>query len=153
MAGDSSRLLLVRLSGTRMAMNLAEVTEVTELPETWQIPLVPSVFKGVMNSHGRPIPVLDLASWTGSGIGSPTGKTLILDRRIADLALWVDDVERVVQLSEGAGSACEEGYISAVVDIEGCGIPLISAESLVEMLEQGLQSAEQSAFPWSKGTA
>lgn len=153
MSGDVDRLVLILLSGTRMAIDLASVTEVTELPETWQIPLAPRFFKGAMNSHGRLIPVLDLALWTGSGIGKPGGKTLILDRRLADLALWVDDVEQVMHFSCSSQLSHEEGFIAAILEIDGSKVPLISAKSLVDMLEHNMRGTSQLSSAGLKGTA
>jgi chemotaxis signal transduction protein len=146
MSDDVDRLVVIHLSGKRMAIDLATVTEVVELPETWPIPLAPEFFKGVMNSHGALIPVLDLASWLDTGSGRSGGKTLLLDRRLADLALWVDDVERVIPSSDAELLRHGEGVFAAVLAIEGDEIPLISAPSLVDMLETHLQGLMRGAF-------
>lgn len=151
MSGDIDRLLLFNLSGRRMAIDLASVTEVTELPQTWQIPLAPRFFMGAMNSHGRIIPVLDLAFWAGSGTGIPGGKTLILDRRLADLALWVDDVEQVLEFSRASITSREEGYTAALLEIDGAQVPLISAESLLDMLDSSMQGASKGSSAGFKG--
>jgi chemotaxis signal transduction protein len=153
MADEIGRLVLVRLSGKPAAIDLASVTEVTELPETWQIPLAPGFFKGVMNSHGSLIPVLDLASLSGSGVGRSDGKALILDRRLADLALWVDDVERVIPYSEAIPVSEADGEVPAVLKINGAEVPLLSAESLVQMLEIKLQEVSSASSDGSKGKA
>lgn len=139
MAGDSDRLVLLRVSGTRMAIDLASVAEVTEIPETWPIPLAPGYFRGVMNAHGSLIPVIDLDAWLASGTGSAGGKTLLLDRRIADLALWVDDVERVIPSSDATLLRPGEGFSAAVLEIYGEEVTLISAAALVDMIEADMQ--------------
>lgn len=153
MSHDIDRLVLFRLSGACLAIDLASVTEVTELPETWHIPLAPVFFKGVMNSHGSLIPVLDLASWMRSGIGEPRGKILILDRRLADLALWVDEVERVIPLSDAVLVGEGEGDVAAVLEIEGAEVHLLSAESMVRKLESCLQGKAPGMVAGAQGNA
>jgi chemotaxis signal transduction protein len=138
MAGDADRLVLFRLAGQRMAIDLATVTEVVELPETWSIPLAPGFFKGVMNFHGALIPLLDLGCYLGRGAVVVAGKAMVLDRAIADLALWVDDVERVLPSSEAALVGGGESPTVAVLEIAGNEVQLVSAEALLDKLEADL---------------
>jgi len=150
---EIDRLVLICLSGRYMAMDLSSVTEVVELPETWPIPFAPGFFKGAMNSHGSLIPVLDLSAWLNEGVGKPEGKTLLLDRRIADLALWVDDVDRVVPSSDATLISQGEGFTAAVLEIDGKEVSLISAASLVDMLEADLQRSMHWISTSSKETS
>jgi hypothetical protein len=89
---------------------------------------------------------LDLASWLGSGSGRTGGKALLLDRRLADLAIWVDEVERVIPSSDAELLRQGEGMFAAVLAIDGDEIPLISAAALVDMLETHLQGLMQGSF-------
>lgn len=140
------RLLVVDLAGKRLAMDVSTVTEVSELPETWPIPLAPDFFKGVINSHGSLIPLLDLAFYLGEEAGLSGGKTLILDRRLADLALWVDDVERVIPSFEVTFLRSGEAPALAVLEIDGSEVTLISPKLLVDMVEADLQLLMQEQF-------
>ncbi|MBT0664016.1 chemotaxis protein CheW [Geobacter pelophilus] len=143
MAGDADRLVLFSMSGQKMAIDLATVTEVVELPETWPIPLAPSFFKGVMNFHGALIPLLDLGCYLGPGATGVAGKALVLDRSIADLALWVEDVERVLPSADAALVGGGESPTVAVLEIAGNEVLLISAEALIDKLETDLLTMQR----------
>ncbi|MBI5655797.1 MAG: chemotaxis protein CheW [Geobacter sp.] len=140
MTGVPGRLVLFRLAGRRCAFDLAEVAEVTELPAVYPVPLAPPSFKGVMNCHGRLVSLLDLGGYLGLESSREGGKVLVLDRRIADLALWVDEVERIIPvaevLSEREG---EEVHIKQLLTIHDGEVPLLSALDLVEKLDAELQ--------------
>lgn len=153
MPDDIDRLLLIRISGKLYSIDLTPVAEVTELPETWPIPLAPVFFRGVMNSHGSLIPLLDLASWMRAGVGSSEGKVLVLDRRLADLALLVDEVERAIFSSDTELLRQGEGLTVAILGVNGQEVPLISAAELVSMLESDLQGVGQSKSARQQETA
>lgn len=140
MTDASCRLVLFRLAGKRCAFDLAEVAEVTELPAVYPIPLAPPSFKGVMNSHGRLVSLLDLGSYLGFGSSREKGKVLVLDRRIADLALWVDDVERIIPLAEVLSEReGEEVHVKQFLTLNDGEARLLSALDLVEKLDAELQ--------------
>jgi len=134
------RLVLFRLAGRRSAFDLAEIAEVTELPAVYPIPLAPPSFKGVMNSHGRLVSLLDLGAYLGFGSCRSAGKVLVLDRRFADLALWVDEVERIIPvaevLSERAG---EEPHVMQLLTLHDGEVQQLSALDLIEKLDAELQ--------------
>ncbi|GAM11809.1 chemotaxis protein CheW [Geobacter sp. OR-1] len=146
MASDIDRLVLFRLAGQRMAIDLATVTEVSELPETWPIPMAPGYFKGVMNSHGALTPVLDLSRYLQSGTGVAAGKIMVLDRSLADLALWVDDVERVIPSAEAGVVRAGDAPMAAVLEIHGHEVSLVSAAALLDKLDADLQGVTQVMF-------
>ena len=134
------RIVLFRLAGERLAFDLATVSEVSELPVTYPIPMAPPYFRGVMNSHGSLVSLLDLARFLGKGSGRKEGKVLGLDRRLADLAFWVDDVERII-LAEGVISEREgDGpYLERFLTIDDGEVGLLSTSGLVAALESDMQ--------------
>ena len=144
-------LLLFRLAGRRIAIDLGVVAEVSEIPSCWPIPLVPSCFIGVINFHGALVPVLDLAMYLKSGRGLPQGKVMVLDKQLCDLALWVDGVERIT----GEDAAVidripEEPFMQSLLQLHEEEIPLLDAAALLDAIEadlQGLNHSPLSARP------
>lgn len=90
------RLLLFTVRENRYALDLREVAEVLTPPVIFPIPWAPSCLKGAMNFHGSLVAVLDLAGFMNLGTMAPAGNLLVLDRGIANLALWIDRVDTVV---------------------------------------------------------
>lgn len=134
-----ARLVVFRLAGQRLALDIALVSEVAEPPRTWPIPLVPPYFIGVMNFHGSLVSLLDLGRFLGCGSGDGEGKVLVIDRRLAALALLVDGVERIMLreevVSEREG---DKPMVSRFLSVDGGEVALISPELLLEAVEQEL---------------
>lgn len=152
MSAENDRLLLLRVAGQRYAIDLAEVVEVTELPEIWPIPLAPDYFAGALNAHGSPVPLLDLNRWLGGRGDRSDGKVLLLDRRVADLALWVDEVERVIFAADTELAGTGEGVTVALLHIGDDNVPLISAPELVALVEADLQGVAPIITAAQQGT-
>ncbi len=149
MISPSGRLLVFRLGGSRLALDLTTVSEVTELPATWPIPFAPSSFIGVMNSHGSLLPLLDLSSYLGIGKGVADGKALVIDRRVGDLALYVDGVERIVSAAEAASLREAEGPLQeGVLEIGGNEVVLLKVSGLLEAIESDLQAIMHTSHGW-----
>ena len=96
MSDGTERLLLFSLKETRYALDLQNVAEVLPPPVTFPVPWSPPCLKGAMNFHGNLVAVLDLAEFMGCGTKAPDGNVLVLDRGIANLALWIDRVDNIV---------------------------------------------------------
>lgn len=144
-------LLLFRLAGRRIAIDLEMVAEVAELPPCWPIPLAPSCFAGVMNSHGALVPLLDLAMYLNSGHGLPQGKVMVLDKQLCDLALWIDGVERITgEDATVIDRIPEEPFMKSLLSLHEEEIPLLDAAALLNALEtdlKGLNHSPLSARP------
>lgn len=139
MSAASNRLLIFSVRGTDYLLELRDLSEVMETAEIFPIPLAPSHFIGAMNAHGSPVAVLDIAAFIGTGSAMPDGKILLLDRRLANLALWVDQVKRIVsedQVSDG-GTVDEEFTSRIFVTDEG-PLKLLNLERLLKRLEEGI---------------
>lgn len=145
MSGQPGGLLLFRLAGRRIAIDLGIVAEVSELPPCWPIPLVPPCFAGVINFHGALVPLLDLAMYLKTGRGLPHGKVVVLDRQLCDLALWVDSVERIT--GEGVAATDripEEPFFKSLSNLHGEDLPLLDAPGLLDSLESDLAGISNS---------
>lgn len=127
------RYLIFWSEGERHAFLLEEVAEIMDPPEFYPIPKVPGHYAGIMNCHGRPTPVVDMRAFFKGGKSSATaGKVLVLERKIANLAILVADVEKIVV---GPFPASRGDSGNGVVEFEGGTAKLIEPEELVAALE------------------
>lgn len=133
------RFIIAALRSERLAIPLGHVSEVMENFRTFPIPRAPVFFPGVINSHGSPTPVLDLASFLYGDPPAPDGTLLILDHRTATLALRIDRVERIISADGPAeDDNTDNGLTNRTVFYNESSIRTLNLELLVEMLEQEL---------------
>lgn len=130
------RYLIFEISGENHALLLEHVAEIMD-PATWYpIPRVPRYYRGVMNCHGRPTPVLDLALLFRGKPVAAAGKVLVLAGKTANLALLVDDVINIVSGHFTVEPATGGVYgIGASILIGGVAVKIIEPEKLIEVLE------------------
>jgi purine-binding chemotaxis protein CheW len=137
MIDGDDRLILFVLHGSRYALRLRDVAEVMEIPRIYPIPRVPHYFAGVMNFHGNLVSVLDLAAFLLGVPRHPQGQVLVLDTRIANLALWVESVENVrsadILRDE---SACAEPLVESALTMSDGEVKMLSVELLLEKIEE-----------------
>lgn len=133
------RFLLFTAAGERFAFRLQEVSEVMEPQRFFPLPRAPRHFLGLVNFHGSLTALVDMASYLGGARAATQGKVLVLDTRSAHLALLVDAVLAILPCDAvGAQSASEDPLTEAVLETEQGDFRLLSEESLVLALEQGL---------------
>jgi hypothetical protein len=146
MNGPQAPFLIVTVRGERCALHLGDIAEVMETFTTFPIPTAPHPILGVMNFHGSPVPVLDLASFLHGPPPTGSGPILVLDHRIAALALRVDAVERILFDGRQGGTGLEEdGFMGPPVSGAGEGIRLLLLERVVERLDELLRGGTGSA--------
>lgn len=93
---ESQRYLLFTIAGLTYAIDLQQVAEVVEPPPLSPIPRAPACYIGAMNSHGSIKAVLDLTRVVTTGTCTRSGgKVLVLEDRVAGLALQVDGVQSI----------------------------------------------------------
>jgi len=133
------RFLVFSAGKTDYALDLGDVAEVMEPREVFPLPVAPPCFRGIINFHGTLTAVLDLPHFLRWGSAARTGKFLVLDGRLAALALWVDAVGSIV--SEDAllsVATSEDPLIEALLETEGGAVQLIGVEALLQRLEEGV---------------
>ncbi|MHC1697106.1 MAG: chemotaxis protein CheW [Geobacteraceae bacterium] len=142
MSGRARRFLIFTLRGDRFAMNVSDLAEVMETPPTFPIPKAPKTFLGVMNFHGTPMPVLDLASFLHGDPAESSGRILVLDHRIGTLALRIDTVERIISDIRGLQiQQQEEGsYTRQSIMFNAEKIPLLAIDMLMTELEDEIRT-------------
>lgn len=137
MTDNENRLILFTLKGEYYALRLGDVAEVMEPPMLYPIPRAPHYFSGIMNFHGNLVSVIDLADLLKGTSRYPQGQLLVLDTRIASLALWVDSVESVRPaevIHEEEVSA--EALVEKRLIMSEREVKMLSVEKLLEKLEE-----------------
>jgi len=77
---DSARYIHRRgfhASGIRLLVNLDATSEVVEMPPVYRLPGAPAGIRGLVNRHGRVVPVMDLSALFGPQT-DPAAKTWLL---------------------------------------------------------------------------
>jgi purine-binding chemotaxis protein CheW len=137
MTDNENRLIIFTLQGEYYALRLGDVAEVMEPPILYPIPRAPHYFTGIMNFHGNLVSVIDLADLLKGNPRDPQGQLLVLDTRIANLALWVESVESVRPaevIHEEQGSS--EALVEKILIMSEREVKMLSVEKLLEKLEE-----------------
>ena len=140
MTDRNRKFLIFSLPGSLYALDLAQVAEVGDPPQTWPIPLAPPCYSGAINFHGDIVAVMDLAIFFDlTGPGKP-GKIIVLHQEIASLALLVDAVVRIVSEGEVSFSPPPDDEFAAATLglIDGVAIQL-DLDALVHGAEAAMQ--------------
>jgi purine-binding chemotaxis protein CheW len=134
------RLLIFNMRGDRYAVDLQDVAEVLDPPETFPVPWAPAAIKGTINFHGNLVSVLDLAGFMNIGSIDQRGSILVLDKRIANLALWVDGVENIV-LTDGILEEDESNnpLVRNLLIMADGEIRMLALEKLLERIEESFR--------------
>ena len=96
------RLLVARVGPERIAIPAMEVMEVIEASSLTLIPLAPEGLRGQCLWRDLLVPVLDPYLLTGvprsQAAGANAGVVLVIRRGSGAFAIWVDDVEQVLDV-------------------------------------------------------
>lgn len=134
------RLILFSAGGREYACDLQQICEVMEPQRSYPVAGAPPHYLGVINFHGNLTALVDLPRFLGLAGCPLTGKLLVLDIRLARLALRVDGVSAIVSsdaiLSE---ESCEDPLSEALFQTTQGEVRLLHLETLITGLEQGLR--------------
>lgn len=98
------KALVFHIGADRYGLPLGAVERVLPVMELKQLPQAPGFVAGVMDLHGEPVPVIDLARLSGLGRGELMTDTriLLIQYPLAGrlLGLLADQVEGIVDVDE-----------------------------------------------------
>jgi len=134
MTEAARKYLIFTLAGQHYALDLAQVAEVVEQPATWPIPLAPPCYHGAINFHGTIVAVMDLAMLLGLPREHGVGKTIVLDTRIAALALSVEAIIRITTQGQAelSGTAGDESFSLGQLILPEGKVILLDAAAIAE---------------------
>ena len=78
----AGKCLAFRWGGETYGISVLKVREILRQPTATEVPHLPDGFKGVLNWHGKTIPVVDLRLKLGPGTGADTGCNRIVVLRV-----------------------------------------------------------------------
>jgi purine-binding chemotaxis protein CheW len=136
MKDDAGRLILFTLDRNRYALRLGDVAEVMEPPRIYPMPSVPQFITGIMNFHGKLVSLLDLTNFLTGAHCHTRRAVLVLDTRIANLALWVDSVEniRCADIIREESDYCDS-FVEKLLMMSDGEVKMLSVEMLVDKIE------------------
>ncbi|QXE89388.1 chemotaxis protein CheW [Geomonas subterranea] len=143
------RLLLFSAARQLFALNLQEVCEVMEPQQCYPFAGAPPHYLGLINFHGNLTALVDLAGFLGLKSRPLPGKLLVIDTKLAHLALKVDAVGSILDAASitGAGSH-DDPLTEALLETPQGSVRLLRLEALLGGLEQELRdSAPNTAKP------
>lgn len=142
------RLIIFSAGGEQFACNLQEIAEVMEPQESFPIAGAPPHYQGVINFHGNLIALVDLARYLGLESRAAFGKLLVVDPRLAHLALKVDAVNSITGSEALTGEVPgEDPLTEALLETPFGSARLIRLEALLSGLEKGLRQASSPSQP------
>ena len=137
MTDGIQRLLIFYVRGSRFALNLQDVAEVLDPPVSFPVPWAPGYLKGAINFHGSLVTLLALGDFMNIGPIETGGNILVLDKRLANLGLWVDGVENIVSfdtvLEEDVSS---DPVVDKVLIMAGGEVRMLAVGKLLDRVEE-----------------
>lgn len=133
------RLLLFGVGRELFALNLQEVCEVMEPQPCYPFAGAPPYYLGLINFHGNLTALIDLARYLGLKSRPLPGKFLVIDTKLAHLALKVDAVGSIIDAGSITGARGHDDPLTqALLDTPQGSVRLIRLETLLSGLEQEL---------------
>ncbi len=129
--------LIFEILRERYAADLEDVGEITDPPFFFPLPKAPLYYKGVINCHGRPTPVIDLSRFFKDVPVAGPGKIIVLKGKSINLALLVDHVVNIVKgdFPSEPPTGNERGIDRVLLTSEGA-VSVIGPEKLIDLLEK-----------------
>lgn len=134
------RLLLFSAGGEDYACNLQQISEVMEPQASFPFAGAPPHYLGLINFHGNLTALVDLALYLGLKARPLPGKLLVLDTKLAHLALRVDAVNSIIGCDAVTGEEPGDGPLTdALLATPQGSVRLVNLEALLTGLEEGLR--------------
>ena len=118
--------LLVRLGDERYALPVEAVREVAPVGELTRVPGAPDAVLGVRNLRGQVVPILEVASLLGVGLGGAPRWAVIVEGGAERAGVAVDEALDVRTLGDRrepapgpllAGAVLSDGHLVGLVDV------------------------------------
>lgn len=129
--------LILDVYGECYAAALSDVAEITDPTAFHPLPKAPRYYRGLINCHGRPMPVIDLSLLFRGAPAAAGGKIVVLCGKSINLAMMVDNTLGIVKgdFPTEPATGTEPG-VDRVVLAPGGTFKLIVPENLIAVLEE-----------------
>lgn len=133
------RFILFKAGGEGFAFPVSEICEVMEPQTSYPVPRAPGHVLGLINFHGTLTALVDLGLYRRRYAPKVSGKVLVLDSKLAHLALKVDAVVSIINREAVlAEEADDDPLTAALLETAHGSFRLLRLEPLLFSLEQGL---------------
>ena len=134
-AEKGGKILTFSSDGKIFAFDIMSVTDITPIPEITGIPRTPDYLSGVINHHGKAVPVMDFRKRTGLPDFEYTSKScvIIVEINSMQMGITVDEVLHVcdVRTEMIIPSSNKSGIVKFYIEADGERISLLNCEMLV----------------------
>lgn len=149
-----ARACLLRLAGSRFAVEVRYAREVVVFHELTVVPLAPPHLPGVVNLRGSVMPLVDIRPFLGLEVAHAPRETraLVVECEGAQAAILIDEVEGL-ELLEGRASAGESDdvrvpdFSAGRLEREGGMVTLLDVRRILAALGGPIQAAPIEATP------
>jgi len=141
----TEKYLIFTVREKRYALPSKIIGEVAALEKIFPLPIVPDYIRGIINRYSVPYALIDL-SFLLQRTASEAGKIIVLKEEIDKLALLIDDVTDIADVSEEQLIKTEQGELSAAGLVCACfewkGNPVfcIDAVEIVNYIKQDFEN-------------
>ena len=151
--GAPAGAVILRIAGSRYAVEMSAVAEVVPVPTVTRVPGAPGWLRGVVNWRGRVLAVVDLRPLVGAAIDPlPTSARLVvLSDGEVEVGLLAGGVPGLLEWAPGdlqpmpaTASSGMAALVRGVVDFEG-PVALLDAAAVVALRSQ-LRSPRSGGF-------
>ena len=139
-------VLLARLDGTQLGFPAASVREIVRAVAIAPFPGAPRVIEGVINLHGRLVPVIDIRERLALPPAALAPDQFLVALQISDrlVAVRVDDVEEVTDVAQ-AGVEAPAALSPVLQRLQGVA-PSESGALVIYDMDAFLTQAEREAI-------
>ena len=138
------KYLIFTLEDKRYALPSKIISEVAVLEKVFPLPLVPDYVRGIINRYSVPYALIDI-NFLLSGDQSKAGKVIVLKQELDKLALLIDDVTDIADITPDKliKTEVEEDAVSASVSafFEWKGSPVFCLDTgeLISRIKQDFE--------------
>jgi chemotaxis-related protein WspB len=133
------KALIFHIGADRYGLRLRSIVRVVPLLELKQLPLAPDYVAGLMDFHGRPVPVVDLCALAGLPRSRDhfDSRILVVDYRAPDgashaLGLLAEHVRGIQEFAEAGPSALTDAGVTAAPFL---GQVASDADGMIQLVE------------------
>ena len=140
----SEKYLIFSIQDKRYALPSKMISEVAVLEKVFPLPLVPDYVRGIINRYSVPYALIDI-SFLISRDESKAEKVVVLKQEVDKLALLIDDVTDIADLSPDklmkteADQSAITGSISAFFEWKGSPVFCLDTGELINRIKQDFE--------------
>ncbi|MCL2381984.1 MAG: chemotaxis protein CheW [Treponema sp.] len=141
------KYLIFTAGESRYALPSAVISEVAALEKFFPLPLVPGYVRGIINRYSLPYALIDVCLFLSKDI-SDARKVIVLKEEIDKIALLIDDVTDIVDISAETlvdietTEAAFAGPVRAFFEWKGSPVFCLDAGELVSRIKQDFEQGD-----------